>query len=412
MIHDIRIDQIANISIFMILVILSWCFKASYFSYALIIFGVFLIMDGIYSSQEKKSFFQKPNGTFCLMTAGILFFYILFILTAVLHGSRLDFAKSLDYTELCFPFFITWWILSKYDAEKGFRWGILIGVMIACGIGLYQWHVNPGVRIKSSYAHPNHFGIMINLTIPILGYYALKIKQHTYKILSVCTMVTQLVCLYLTGSRGAVLALVGSFILGVLWTYLSLRKYQVIKYSKCIWIIMLLFLLGGGVAFHHMGQERNVDVIELAESGKSITRAGGERAQMIQASIAMWKDHKVLGVGAGHWGEAYYGPYKPADIHEKGHSMPHNMPIFFLSTGGIVGVAGYGIFVIISAVTLTQIVKMKKDPACGLAVYMVFLSFFLQGLVDSTIINKIPARMYFALMGSFIPLCYMQLKQK
>ena len=175
---------------------------------------------------------------------------------------------------------------------------------------------------------------------------------------------------------------------------------------------MLLFLLGGGVAFHHMGQERNVDVIELAESGKSITRAGGERAQMIQASIAMWKDHKVLGVGAGHWGEAYYGPYKPADIHEKGHSMPHNMPIFFLSTGGIVGVAGYGIFVIISAVTLTQIVKMKKDPACGLAVYMVFLSFFLQGLVDSTIINKIPARMYFALMGSFIPWGYMRLKQK
>ena len=131
--RNIRIDQIANISIFMILVILSWCFKASYFSYALIIFGVFLIMDGIYSSQEKKSFFQKPNRTFCLMTAGILFFYILFILTAVLHGSRLDFAKSLDYTELCFPFFITWWILSKYDAEKGFRWGILIGVMIACG---------------------------------------------------------------------------------------------------------------------------------------------------------------------------------------------------------------------------------------------------------------------------------------
>lgn len=43
---------------------------------------------------------------------------------------------------------------------------------------------------------------------------------------------------------------------------------------------------------------------------------------------------------------------------------------------------------------------------------MIFLSFFLQGLVDTTIINKIPARMYFALMGSFIPLCYLHLKQK
>ena len=28
-----------------------------------------------------------------------------------------------------------------------------------------------------------------------------------------------------------------------------------------------------------------------------------------------------------------------------------------------------------------------------------FFAFFIQGLVDTTIINKIPARMYFALMG-------------
>ena len=92
--------------------------------------------------------------------------------------------------------------------------------------------------------------------------------------------------------------------------------------------------------------------------------------------------------------------------------MPHNMPLFFLSTSGIVGFAGYGFFVIMSAVTLTKIVKIRKDSSFALVVYMVFLSFFLQGVVDTTIINKIPARMYFALMVSFIPLCYMQLKQK
>ena len=92
--------------------------------------------------------------------------------------------------------------------------------------------------------------------------------------------------------------------------------------------------------------------------------------------------------------------------------MPHNMPLFFLSTSGIVGFAGYGFFVIMSVVTLTQIVKMRKDAGFALAIYMVFLSFFLQGFVDTTIINKIPARMYFVLMGSFIPLCYMRLKQK
>lgn len=346
------------------------------------------------------------------MIAGILGFYLLFILTAVLHGNRLDWVKSLDYAELCIPFFTSWWILSKYDAEKGFHWGILVGAMIACCIGLYQWHINPGVRIKSSYAHPNHFGTMINFALPILGYYVMKIKQHAYKVLSLLTIIMQLVCLYLTGSRGAVLALVGAVILGMLWTYISLKKYKVVKFNGYVWGLIIVLLVGGGLVLHHMGQERNVDVIELAEKGESIRRAGGERVQMIQASIAMWEDHKLLGVGAGHWGEEYYGQYRPADVHEKGHSMPHNMLLFFLSTSGIVGFAGYGFFVIMSAVTLTQLVKMKKDPGFALAVYMIFLSFFLQGFVDTTIINKIPARMYFALMGSFIPLGYMRLKKK
>lgn len=410
--RNIRIDQIANISIFLILVILSWCFKASYFSYALIVFALFLIVDGIYSLRKKCSFFPKRSRPFCLMIAGILGFYLLFILTAVLHGNRLDWVKSLDYAELCIPFFTSWWILSKYDAEKGFHWGILVGAMIACCIGLYQWHINPGVRIKSSYAHPNHFGTMINFALPILGYYVMKIKQHAYKVLSLLTIIMQLVCLYLTGSRGAVLALVGAVILGMLWTYISLKKYKVVKFNGYVWGLIIVLLVGGGLVLHHMGQERNVDVIELAEKGESITRAGGERVQMIQASIAMWEDHKLLGVGAGHWGEEYYGQYRPADVHEKGHSMPHNMLLFFLSTSGIVGFAGYGFFVIMSAVTLTQLVKMKKDPGFALAVYMIFLSFFLQGFVDTTIINKIPARMYFALMGSFIPLGYMRLKKK
>ena len=103
--RNIRIDQIANMSIFLILVILSWCFKASYFSYALIVFAFFLMVDGIYSLRKKCSLFPKRNRPFCLMIAGILGFYLLFILTAVLHGNRLDLVKSLDYAELCIPFF-------------------------------------------------------------------------------------------------------------------------------------------------------------------------------------------------------------------------------------------------------------------------------------------------------------------
>lgn len=412
MVHSIRINQISNIFLFFIMIIISWEFKASYFSYALILFVLFLMIDGYYSFHHHLSFLPKRNKPFYVILLGILSFYLAFNFTSLMHWTHIDLVKSMDYTWLCFPFFMTWWILSKYDAERGFRWGILVGAVIACVIGLHQWCINPGIRIESSYAHPNHFGTMINLTLPLIGYYAVHVKNNAYKILSVCTMIVQLGCLYLTGSRGALLALIGAVVLGMLWAYVSLREYKNIRFGKYACVFIILILIGGGFTLYHMGQERNLDVVRMAETGDSVAKAGGERMQMIRASIAMWEDHKLFGVGAGHWGEAYYGQYRPSDIHEEGHSMPHNMPLFFLSTGGLVGAAGYCIFIILSIVALTKVVKMGRSLKWGIAVYMIFLSFFLQGLVDTTIINKIPARMYFALMGSFIPLCYLHLKQK
>ena len=412
MVHSIRMNQISNIFLFFIMIIISWEFKASYFSYALILFVLFLMIDGYYSFHHHLPFLPKRNKPFYVILLGILSFYLAFNFTSLMHWTHIDLVKSMDYTWLCFPFFMTWWILSKYDAERGFRWGILVGAVIACVIGLHQWCINPGIRIESSYAHPNHFGTMINLTLPLIGYYAVHVKNNAYKILSVCTMIVQLGCLYLTGSRGALLALIGAVVLGMLWAYVSLREYKNIRFGKYACVFIILILIGGGFTLYHMGQERNLDVVRMAETGDSVAKAGGERMQMIWASIAMWEDHKLFGVGAGHWGEAYYGQYRPSDIHEEGHSMPHNMPLFFLSTGGLVGVAGYCIFIILSIVALTKVVKMGRSLKWGIAVYMIFLSFFLQGLVDTTIINKIPARMYFALMGSFIPLCYLHLKQK
>lgn len=412
MVHSIRMNQISNIFLFFIMIIISWEFKASYFSYALILFILFLMIDGYYSFHHQLSFLPKRNKPFYVILLGILAFYLAFNFTSLMHWTHIDLVKSMDYTWLCFPFFMTWWILSKYDAERGFRWGILVGAVIACVIGLHQWCINPGIRIESSYAHPNHFGTMINLTLPLIGYYAVHVKNNAYKILSVCTMIVQLGCLYLTGSRGALLALIGAVVLGMLWAYVSLREYKNIRFGKYACVFIILILIGGGFTLYHMGQERNLDVVRMAETGDFVAKDGGERMQMIRASIAMWEDHKLFGVGAGHWGEAYYGQYRPSDIHEEGHSMPHNMPLFFLSTGGLVGAAGYCIFIILSIVALTKVVKMGRSLKWGIAVYMIFLSFFLQGLVDTTIINKIPARMYFALMGSFIPLCYLHLKQK
>lgn len=88
---------------------------------------------------------------------------------------------------------------------------------------------------------------MINLTLPLIGYYAVHVKNNAYKILSVCTMIVQLGCLYLTGSRGALLALIGAVVLGMLWAYVSLREYKNIRFGKYACVFIILFLLVAGL---------------------------------------------------------------------------------------------------------------------------------------------------------------------
>ena len=57
------------------------------------------------------------------------------------------------------------------------------------------------------------------------------------------------------------------------------------------------------------------------------------------------------------------------------------------------------IYLVLTVGGLHLSVKKRQDYYWCLAISIIFLSFFLQGMVDTTIINKIPGRMYFALMG-------------
>ena len=120
---------------------------------------------------------------------------------------------------------------------------------------------------------------------------------------------------------------------------------------------------------------------------------------MIEASIDMWKDHPIIGVGAAHWYENYYGTYHPGEASEKGLTMPHNMPLYFLSTGGILGGIGFIAFYVLSFMGLYLVLREQGSFLLSICALIPFFAFFIQGLVDTTIINKIPARMYFALMG-------------
>jgi O-antigen ligase len=385
--ENTRMNQLAGVVICLFMIILSWCFTAAYSSYAFAVFILFFLGDAVYSHKRRYHFLPVVTKSFLYMAFGILALYFLFVLSAVIHGNHRDVFRALDHFALVIPFFMAWWISAKYEVEKGIGWGILGGLAIACAIGLYQWHLQPGLRIFSSYAHPNHFGTMINLMVPCIVYAGIRNKDKWYRVLSVIVVVAAIICLLMTRSRGALVALSASVILGLIITAFMMRKFISPLIKKISIIVAAVTIIFVGFGAYYM------------QNGRHEVELGGERGPMIVASIKMWEDHKIIGVGADHWEDSYYGKYHPENGREQGLSMPHNMALYYLSTGGILGGLGYLIYLVATVAGLYVAIKNRRDYYWCFTISIIFLSFFLQGMVDTTIINKIPSRMYFALMG-------------
>lgn len=379
--------RIANVVIFLFFVIISWCFKASYFSFAIGLFTLFIVSEVIYKYKYGVRILPHGSESFRYWSTGIFILYLLFLLAAVFHHDRSDIVQSINYMCLTAPFFMTWWISGRYSVEKGVKWGILVGMLIACGIGAYQWYLQPGIRVQSSYASPNHFGTMIDITIPFIAYFMLSCKNTIYRIIASIVLLGQAFCLYAASSRGALIGLMGGLILSTLVSWFVARQGTQFHFRKSVVALVLGLVILGGFGAYYM------------EHGRTESHLGGERMFMIEASIDMWKDHPLIGVGAAHWYENYYGKYHPEGASEKGLTMPHNMPLYFLSTGGILGGIGFIAFYVLSFVGLYLALRKQGSFLLSICALIPFFAFFIQGLVDTTIINKIPARMYFALMG-------------
>lgn len=73
--------------------------------------------------------------------------------------------------------------------------------------------------------------------------------------------------------------------------------------------------------------------------------------------------------------------------------MPHNMMLYYMSTGGTLGGFGYLIYL---AATIAGLYATVKKQARLLLIPFNFDHIFivLWGMVDTTIINKIPSRIF------------------
>lgn len=383
----------SNLVAGLLIFILNVRFSAAYFSIVCIIFALFFIgqmrKESVSGNLWKKEY-EFWGYDIKLMTAGIVGCYGLLLLSGGCLQDRGSMKTAFDWAEYTLPFYMFYFLAHRQDVDKGVMTGLSFAVLANAVYGAFQLAGIAGSlkdvhRMQGFFKHPNSLGIVLVWLIPFMVYYACKAKNKWVKVGTAFITVIALVCLYLTGSRGAmtglVLGIVGSVLLYLLLYRKDLRRRVLVAgLSVCV---LACAITGLGLKYSQIYE-----------------RGLGDRTYMWQASIHMWQDHQLLGVGIDKWSDTYYSSqYYPVGAHEKNMYFPHNMPLYFLSGAGILGGAGYLCIVLSMFVLIIR--KMKSCIKLTLAepMMIIFLAFMLDGMVDATLTNKMIALPYFALLG-------------
>lgn len=321
------------------------------------------------------------------LAIGLAIFFACMIIAGLINGDLVSLKKTIHDIRSAVPFFIGTFLLQNYKCLNSMYWGIFTSTLVLCIWGVLRWDDSSAPMMISIYSQHNSFGMELELLIPFLLSFAFMQKNKIVKLVIGIIFLFAICCLYFSGSRGAIIGLGGGVLIAAMLYLIFYPSKKLLKTKILITLFCLLTFMASLLAAVNITSDRqNV--------------GGGEREMMIEASYSMWKDHKLTGIGAANWAQNYYGQYRPEGQSEQGLNMPHNMPVYYLSTTGIIGFVGYCSYLIFTIFGLIKILREQESINFGLvSVLVIFWAFFIHGMVDGTLITDWAAKAYFLLFS-------------
>lgn len=287
----------------------------------------------------------------------ILFMCYMFIQTILAPNLMVGILGLREVVEFMFAFFLAqFFFTTESRVKKCIQLVFLSGLMVAI-LGIVQQilglHYNPkmmrlaGVtmhRLSSTLGDFNIFGFFMAISI-LVAIYLLSEKQktHSYKIFLSCSIVLMIICLFLSYSRSAFVALcVGIMVL-------SIRKHNIkIIIVSAILIVFTFIFMPSEVSLRLSGLRYGID------SG---------RREMWTLAWDQFKQHPIIGVGYGKVGGIYgAGRSGPLAGYLAGSTddmlVTDNAYLFLLTEAGIIG---FGLFALLLFLILKKGWAMKKE---------------------------------------------------
>ena len=410
----------------------------------------------LFDCYQKKSFsgFRMPRETWL----GIAVYLGSVLLASLLLGDKPSIHWAFKYVYWTLPFLLAAYLGKLADIRSAAAAGALLSVAVSSlnvaylnyllqhGQKMAYLNGSPiaGGRLGAFLSYPTHYALLLACTIPLfLCFYTdkkLRINPLT-AIFSFAVTVLGLWSLWKTGSRGGMIGLFA----GGLAAFALFCYFQ--KQGK-------LFLKGLMVGIAMVAA-----VFQVGIQDGNRTYGDSARVRMLQASYAMWQDHKLAGVGLDNWQKEYATHYilkdeikkevrqryldwkkeeaqkaaaakvaaqkaaaakkaaakKEADWlaaqqnaavkSESEFDMPHNVIAWFFSATGAIGGIGYLLFVLYYGRLFYS--KLKENPNEWIlyAGFWSFLAVTIHGLADAGITNKETARLLFLILGIALNFC-------
>lgn len=279
-----------------------------------------------------QAYYSRP----VLLWLGV---FVMVQVISVYYGGGQVMVHELQFWEV-YPIFVAISVLSLRDAAalRRYIWGTMIGSSFVIFYGIWAVITHAPIAVENRaavayglYDNPNDYSFIIIMVLPF-AYLYLRICQRRWQRLALVTiLIGCIVGIFLSLSRGGMLALVLEITL-LIW---------ITTKAKQRFLALAIMAVLGTVASVHQFRARQV---ADAGTGYTAQASADTRFELWHAALACFKAHPILGVGSRRFRELAT-EYASVSHDERG-KVAHNT---YLEVAADTGTLGFGSFVLILA---------------------------------------------------------------
>lgn len=359
--------------------------------------GVLVVLLQYFFTRELPCFDKGIGKIFCI------YFLMQILIAALSLEPRVSFRTiGGEFHRFFVLFFVLMYLKDKKQIGNvllAFVFSAFLNDVEAFRQGLQSGFNDRSVIVGFNSAH-TLFASQCLVGLPAALFAAFYSYTETWKkYFSLLTAIFTVVVIFISGARGAWVALAVFTLFFVLLTRVNLKMIAAA-------LVVMVALTAGAVAFLPWMQNHAATIIDIRH------RMNTERILMWESALQIIRDYPLHGIGQDIFGYQYNTKYisplaherAPEGHPEKGHGHPHNYILKITSEGGIIGLSAFLIFYGYLVYRLWCMYREeygKEVIPCGMAGLLLFVGILAEGMTDTNM-NQVPImRAYWLSMGIY-----------